>query len=389
MRFDNITKLKLIFFFRSFFFFSPILTLFYFSRNLDTFQIVSLEAILIGAVLLTEVPTGILADKIGRKYSLTMVILLFIIGNVWTIYAHSYIEFFVIEVLFGVGIAFGSGAVEALVYDSLKSKGKEKRMSKIWGSINSYALFASVVAVTVGGFLARSHDPETFVSLLWLYTLGAVIAFIISLTVKEPRPQKKIARENPLTLFKRSTSHILKNKALRKIILLSVFTAPFGHIIMFLFQPYFLMANVENSMWGLIMAAGILLGALLMRYAYKIEKLFGMRWTILIATIIPGIMYIAMAFIIGPIYSFIWYIIHSGVSRMREPLFSQYQNAHIQSRNRATVLSVISMIVSMYLLVMRLVMGKIADNSLILSFIVMGTIIVVGALLFRIDERST
>ena len=76
---NNITKLKLIYFFKSLFFFSPIITLFYFSRGLDTFQIVSLEAVLIIAVLFSEVPTGIIADKIGRKLSLSILIFLYII----------------------------------------------------------------------------------------------------------------------------------------------------------------------------------------------------------------------------------------------------------------------------------------------------------------------
>jgi len=387
MNFDNITKLKLIYFFKSLFFFSPIITLFYFSRGLDTFQVVSLEAILIISVLVSEIPTGIFADKIGRKFCLTLLILFYIIGNVWTIFAFSYIEFFIIEILFGIGIAFGSGSIEALVYDSLKDQGKEKQMSKVWGSINSYMLIASVIAVTIGGYIARSHNPKTFVILLWLYTFGAIIAFVISFFITESRHTREIEKETPLVLFKESTLYILKNKPLRRIIYLSLFTIPFIHIIMFLFQPYFLIAKVPNTFFGVAMAAGMILGALLMKYAYKIEEIFGMKKTIFLATILPGLLYLAMAFVIGPAMSFIWYVLLKGVSSLRDPLFSQYQNDHIQSHSRATVLSVISMITAVYLAIMRLVIGKIANSNLILSFIVMGGIIVFGSVLFRIDEK--
>jgi len=388
MNFDNITKLKLIYFFKSLFFFSPILTLFYFSRSLDTFQVVSLEAVLIISVLVSEIPTGIFADKIGRKFCLISLILFYIVGNVWTIFAFSYIEFLIIEILFGIGIAFGSGAIEALVYDSLKCKGKEKQMSKIWGSINSYMLIASVIAVTIGGYIARSHNPKTFVILLWLYTFGAVIALFISFFITESKHKKEIEKQTALILFKESTLHILKNKSLRKIIYLSLFTIPFTHIIMFLFQPYFLIAKVPNMFFGIAMAIGMILGALLMKYAYRIEEIFGMKKTIFFATILPGLLYLAMAFVIGPVMSFIWYVLLRGISSLRDPLFSQYQNDHIQSHNRATVLSVISMITAVYLAIMRLVIGKIANNNLLLSFIIMGGIIVFGSILFRIDERS-
>jgi len=384
---NNIAKLKLIYFFKSLFFFSPILTLFYFSRGLDTFQIVSLEAILIIAVLFSEIPTGIIADKIGRKFSLSSLILLYIIGNIWTIFAFSYLEFIIIEIIFGIGIAFGSGAIEALVYDTLKFEKKEKLMSKTWGSINSYSLIASVIAVIIGGYLARSHEPKTFVLLLWLFTAGAIISFIISLFIKERKHQKKIKEVSPLILFKESTAHILKNKPLRKIIYLSLFTVPFAHVIMFLFQPYFLDAGVPNATWGIAMAGGTILGALLMKYAYKIEEKIGLKKTIFLTTMFPGLLYLGMAFLIGPVMSFIWYLLLRGISNLRDPLFSQYLNDHIESHNRATVLSVISMIVSFYLAIMRLVLGKIANENLILSFIVMGGIIVLGALSFRIDER--
>jgi len=387
MNFDNIAKLKLIYFFKSLFFFSPIITLFYFSRGLDTFQVVSLEAILIISVLFFEIPTGILADKIGRKFCLTLLILLYIIGNIWTIFAFSYIEFFIIEILFGIGIAFGSGAIEALVYDSLKNQGKEKQMSKVWGSINFYMLIASIIAVTIGGYIARSHNPKTFVMLLWLYTFGAIIALFISFFITESKHKKEIEKQTALILFKESTLHILKNKSLRKIIYLSLFTLPFIHIIMFLFQPYFLIAKVPNELFGIAMAAGMILGALLVKYAYRIEEIFGMKKTIFLATILPGLFYLTMAFVIGPLMSFIWYVLLKGVSSLRDPLFSQYQNDHIQSHNRATVLSVISMITALYLAVMRLVIGKIANSNLLLSFVVMGGIIIFGSVLFRIDEK--
>ena len=249
------------------------------------------------------------------------------------------------------------------------------------------SLIATVIAVTIGGYIARSHEPKTFVLLLWLFTFGAIISFIISLFIKEKKHQKEIKEVSPFILFKESTGHILKNRSLRKIIYLSLVTIPFTHILMFLFQPYFLDAGVPNAIWGVAIAAGTILGALLMKYAYKIEEKIGMKKTIFLATIFPGLLYLAMAFIIGPAISFIWYIFLLGISCLRDPLFSQYQNDHIESHNRATVLSIISMIISVYLIIMRLILGKIANENLILSFIVMGGMIVLGAVFFRIDER--
>mgnify|MGYP003986467559 FL=1 len=146
------------------------------------------------------------------------------------------------------------------------------------------------------------------------------------------------------------------------------------------------MANVNNALFGVAMAIGSVLGFFLMKYAYKIERRFGVSKTMFVATILPGLLYLVMAFFIGPWLSFTWYVLQKGFMKIRWPLFSQYQNTHIKSYNRATVLSVISMIVSLYLGIMRLVLGKIANYDLITSFVVMGVIIVVGAIAFRINE---
>jgi len=126
MKFDNIAKIKFVYFFNSLYFFAPIITLFYLSRGLDIFQTVSLEALLVLTIVFAEVPTGIIADKIGRKYSLIIYNILYLIGNIITIYGHSYEIFLFVQVLFGIGIAFASGAVEALVFDTLKFRKKEK-----------------------------------------------------------------------------------------------------------------------------------------------------------------------------------------------------------------------------------------------------------------------
>ncbi len=335
-----------------------------------------------------EIPTGIIADKIGRKYSLLVTSGLYIIGNMVIIYTQTYWLFVLVHLMFGIAIAFKSGSEEALVYDSLKHQKKEHLMTKIWGSINQYPLIAGVIAATIGGFIAKDLNPEAFVFLIWLYVIASAIAFVISFFIKEERHEKDITRKNPFLIFKESSLHLFKNQRLRRIVYLSVLTISFTHILMFLFQPYFSMANVGGIWFGIAMSAGLILGALSMRYAYKIEEIFGMKTTIFIATILPGILYILMAIFVGPIISVLLFILLKGTMNLKNPLFSKYQNLHIQSYNRATVLSIISMITSLYLVIMRFVIGTIANSQLLLSFAIMGCIIIFGAIFLRIDEKE-
>ena len=59
-------------------------------------------------------------------------------------------------------------------------------------------------------------------------------------------------------------------------------------------------------------------------------------------------------------------------------------NKHIESKNRATVLSLISTFSGIYVALMGLLIGCIGDISLTYAFIFMGAIILAGSFLFRV-----
>lgn len=385
---NNITKLKFVYAFNSLYFFHPIITLFYFSRGLTLFQIMTLEAALCAAIVALEIPTGLVADKLGRKLPLCILLCCGIIVGIWTSFAHSYIEFLLIQVVFGLGLAFGSGAVESFVYESLAEGRRENEMAHVWGSINASELFARVLAVIIGGYIAKAHTPESYPQLFWLYATGAAIALLIALSLKEPMRLKNTVPHTALNLFKESTVQILKNESLRKIVYLTLATNPFVQVIGFVFQPYFLSAQVPAKWWGLAMALGNLLAAFLLTRAYIVQKKLGVNRAILLATVAPGLMYLGMYFVIGPVMSCLWYIGLRGVSNLRGPLLSQYTNGHIESYNRATVLSVISLVQSLYSIANKLLLGWLAEYSLMLTLLVMGVVIVVGAVIFRLSSTD-
>lgn len=59
-------------------------------------------------------------------------------------------------------------------------------------------------------------------------------------------------------------------------------------------------------------------------------------------------------------------------------------NRHIESRNRATVLSLISMLSGLWVALIGLLIGCIGDVSLTWAFLFMGVIVLVGSLSFRV-----
>jgi len=380
-----IKKLSLMNFFLHLFFLSPVAVFFFQQRGLNYFQILALESILVLFIFLFEVPTGIFADKFGRKKSIVIGTLLLALEPLIFIFANNFIWFAIAFAISGIGITFHSGTIEALIYDHLKSNNREKEMKKAMGSFGSASLVAMVVAPIIGSYSAKDLLMPQFIFLI-LMTVGAMlIGFILSLLIKDTK-QKEVEEENPISLIKEGTKFIKENKSLFHIILLSMFASPFLFTLNYLYQPYFQNSGVNTALFGTIFAIALLLAALLQKYAYVFEEKLGMKWGVFLATIVPGIFYLIMAFTFHPIWAVLLFVILRATMGLQEPLFSDYKNIHIPSKSRTTILSLISMVVSLYLVGMRLIIGKLADINLSYSFLFMGIVIIIASIFLRIDE---
>jgi len=118
--FKILWPIYLSWFFVGFSFITPIWILFFQSRGLTLADIGFIAtAVYLGSVLF-EYPTGIFADKYGRKLSLIISLLLLIIALLLKVTAYSKIQFFIAAFMIGAAWAFSSGALQALIYDKLK-----------------------------------------------------------------------------------------------------------------------------------------------------------------------------------------------------------------------------------------------------------------------------
>jgi MFS family permease len=123
---SNTTRITLITFFSALYFYSHVGTLYLQTRGLNLAQVNALTAVIVATIFLAEVPTGVLADRIGPKWSIVLALVLQAIGEIWYVFASTFPVFVVIAIIAGLGFAFASGATEALIYDSLPRDDREK-----------------------------------------------------------------------------------------------------------------------------------------------------------------------------------------------------------------------------------------------------------------------
>ncbi|MCP4540551.1 MAG: MFS transporter [Chloroflexi bacterium] len=384
----NVTKLALAYFFSTLYFYIPVSTLYLRGRGLSYVQINSLWGIIVGTMFLTEIPTGMLADRLGRKRSINVALALQVLGEVIFIFADSYWPFALASVIGGLGFAFSSGCIEALVYDSLKSRGREGDMSKAMGFIGAAERLANLLAYTVGGLLVINLTQERFVMAIIVTACAVAVGCLVSLTLREP-PVEFRARDDDssLKLLADGIGALKNNKQFRGLVLLALATVPFRNYLG-LYQPRFVEVGVPPIWLGLTQALGAGFCVLGARYAYRLEERLGSRLSLLLVTGLPGILYLLMAVVAHPAFTVVVFCALYGSMSLKGPIFSGHLNRHIESKNRATVLSLISMFSGLYVALMGLMIGRIGDLAVTYAFMFMGTVVLAGSLLFRVRNTD-
>src|SRR6056297_971594 len=109
---------------------SGIWMLFLASRGLSLFEIGIMESIFHITSFTMEIPTGMIADLYGRKFSRLLGRLATVLAFLIMLFSHSTILFALSFIIQALGYNLESGAGEALIYDSMKEIGEEEKYIK-------------------------------------------------------------------------------------------------------------------------------------------------------------------------------------------------------------------------------------------------------------------
>ena len=380
----NVTKLAIAYFFATLYFYIPVSTLYLQGKNLNYVQINSLWGIIVGTMFLAEVPTGLIADRLGRKLAVNAALALQVLGEGVYIFANGSWAFALAAMIGGLGFAFSSGCLEALVYDSLVAQERQEEMSRAMGFIGSGQQLANLLAFAAGSFLVTELTQERFVLAIAVTACSVAVGLLISFTLKEPQIQlEQGGAPSSLKLLAEGIKTLRNNRTFRRLALLSLATIPFRDYLLNLYQPHFVAAGVPPVWLGLALSLASGLGVVSARYAYWLEARLGTKGSLLLVSSLPGVFYLLMATVSHPALLVLVFCTLSGSMSLKAPIFSGHLNKHIESKNRATVLSLISMFSGLYVAPMGLLIGRIGDLSLPSAFAFMGVVILIGSLLFR------
>lgn len=151
--------------------------------GLDDTQIFGIQSIYYIAFCVLEIPTGMMADVIGRRRSIRYGALILIVANLVVVgipeAVPAYAGFVAHWLLIALSRSLISGASSAYLYDALAQRGDVEIYKQAEGNARAYALVGKIAVWSVVGFLMQWHLTLPY----WLTALSAVGAFAVALVL--------------------------------------------------------------------------------------------------------------------------------------------------------------------------------------------------------------
>ena len=371
-------------------------TIFLLDAGLTNLEAFAANAFFTAGMVLFEVPTGVVADTVGRRASyllgtVTLIATTLLYVLLWEITAPFW-AWAVVSMGLGLGFTFFSGAVEAWLVDALDATGFDGDLESVLGRGQVVSGAAMLAGSAAGGFVAQLTSLGVpFVLRAVVLVIMFVLAFVYMRDVGfTPRRGQRVTREMR-RIAGESIEFGWRRPAVKWLMLAAPFEAGVGIYAFYALQPYLLELAGDPEAYGIAgLAAAIVAGAQIAGglAAPRIRRLFGRRTSALLAA---GAVSSLTLVLIGLIQGFwpvlgltvVWALLFAATMPIRQA----YLNAMIPSEQRATIISFSSMLGSGGGVVTQPALGRAADVwSYGTSYVLSGAISVL-ALPFILRSR--
>jgi len=313
-------------------------------RGLSLVQIGLCESIYHLTSLLFQIPAGALADRFSYR---TMLITsrLAAVGHALIMLlapTHSFWWFASAFVLLGWAYSLQSGSLEALLYETLADGHQTKHYPKVTSTMNTILKIAGMAGLVLAGWLIHDFTLVTY----QLYLVGAIGALITAIAIREP--SRHTPNGQPFTIWQIIRATITSWHSQPQLAYLMIFNAIFtvvGAAYYNYFQTVLTAHGFKGGLLSGILVVVTLLNVLsvqltptLQRHLTSSRLLIGFASLLTITLLATGTNQLTI--MIGGY--FLVNMLVAGIA----PIMSNYYNELIASGQRASLMSLSSMLYS-------------------------------------------
>ncbi len=367
-----IHNIRLFIAFRIFFnsrFYYPVFSIFFLDFGLTLSQFAILNAVWASTIVLCEVPSGALADTVGRKNLLvfTGILMVFEMGLLAFAPRENptvlFLFFLANRILSGIAEASASGADEALAYDTLVTHGRAHEWGIVLENQIRFQSLAFIFAMIIGGLV---YDPVWMGKLadwlgipvkvtkditlrfpVYLTLVSAILTLIVASMMKEihvgddqcedgKKCTKAIADTVRLTL--KTGRWIINTPFVLFIILIGMLFDSVIRMVITMSSQYYRMIDIPEAMFGVIGSAMAGIGLVVPTAARHLAHRYSYIFNLLLVASLTLTGLIGMCFFL-PVFGFLPALLLFSNMYFLGFFVSHYLNHATRSDQRATVLS--------------------------------------------------
>ncbi|MBI9102079.1 MAG: MFS transporter [Spirochaetales bacterium] len=363
-------------------FFEPFLILFFREAGISFLQIGFLFTIRAVAVNIMEIPSGMIADGIGRRRAMVLSFLSYILSFLLFYLTRSYYIFIPAMILFAMGEAFRTGTHKAMILDYLNYKGWKEYRTYYYGHTRSWSQRGSAIsALIAAGLVFYSGNYRS----VFLFTL---IPYILELALMLSYPAwlDGLHKEDEKLGLIKFTGLIFKemktafiNPDLRRSFLSSSIPSGFFESIKDYIQPLLavfalslpFLTGVEDKQ-GTALVTGVIYSLIFLLTSIasgasgsfsnrfgSVKKQLNITYLAGMGLIITAGLLFHMGFIIPSICIFITYYF---LQNLRRPVTVGFLSDQIDDRLMATGLSADSQLKTLWVALLSPLIGLISDK---------------------------
>ncbi len=345
---------------------APVLILYYTVNGLNSTQIFTIQAAFHLAVLLLEVPSGYLADVIGRRQTLVLGAIFFPLGLAVYTAGRSFLAFILAEVVLAVSVSMRSGCDSAMLFDSLRQLGRQREYKRFEGRSALVSRVGTAVSSVAGGLAAA-----VFLRLPFLVNIATALFMPpLALALVEPEREKRRSAE-PWRDILRICRYCLTRAYIRPVVLFCGLLMACNLTGLWAYFLLYRALGIRVGWFGILFAVFQLAGALGGARSHMFSERFGAKASLFLALLSPlffvmlGLFPSAWLLPLIPANAYLWNLAY--------PVLLERLNLAVGSDVRATVLSLAAMAGSVMFVIVSPLFGRVTDAlSLSAAFIALG-----------------
>src|SRR5207302_736046 len=330
-------------------------TLFKLGAGLDIFHVMLTNAAFTLGSMVFEIPTGVVADTVGRRISLLLclatlfVTTLLYVGIAWR--GGGFWAFAAVSVFLGLGYTFYTGAVDAWLVDALKATGYAEPLEPVFARGQMLFGAGMLVGTIGGGLLGQIHlYIPYFVRAAVVVPLFLLAWFHMPELGYTPRTLElgRVPAEMR-RVFVEGMRYGLEHPVVRPVMLASLVSMSFMIFGFYSWQRYFLDLLGRDAVWvdGVISALvglSLIVGnALVVPLSRVVRTRTGV---LMLSTGVQAALAVACGLLTNFYTVVALYLLYGVAIGLALPVKQTYLNAHIPSAQRATIISLDSMFAS-------------------------------------------